>query len=135
MALMEWDGSLSVNVSEIDEQHRHLVDLLNSLNEAMKERKGKEALGGILKGMVDYAAEHFTTEENYFDRFGYPGGFVHKREHRKFVERVLEFKKGFDSGELMLSLEVMTFLKDWLGTHIKGSDKGYTRCFNENGLN
>jgi len=35
---------------------------------------------------------------------------------------------------MMLSLDVMSFLKEWLVSHIKGIDKDYTQCFNENGL-
>ena len=135
MALMEWDNSFSVNVSEIDTQHQHLVKMLNTLNDAMKDRKGKEVMGGIINGLIDYAATHFATEEKYFDRFSFTGAFAHKKEHHKFVNQVLEFKQGFDANELMLSLDVLDFLKTWLVNHIKGSDKNYTKCFNENGLN
>ena len=134
MALMEWDSSFSVNVSEIDAQHQNLIHMLNTLNDAMKERKGKEVMGDIIAGLIDYAATHFATEEKYFDRFSFTGAFAHKAEHKKFANRVLEFKQGFDANELMLSLDVLDFLKTWLVNHIKGTDKKYSKCFNENGL-
>jgi hemerythrin len=134
MALMEWDSSFSVNVAEVDAQHQILVKMINTLNDAMKARKGKEVMGDIIDGLIDYAATHFSMEETYFEQFSYTGAFIHKKEHQKFVGRIIDFKKGFDAGKLMLSLDVLEFLKTWLIDHIKGSDKKYTRCFNENGL-
>ncbi len=135
MALMEWDDSFSVKVAEIDKQHQNLIQMLNTLNNAMKERKAKAVMGDIIDGLIDYAATHFATEEKYFDQFSFTGGFAHKKEHQNFVDQVLKFKQGFDAGELMLSLDVMDFLKTWLVDHIKGSDQNYSRCFIENGLN
>ncbi|RJQ65734.1 MAG: hemerythrin [Desulfobacteraceae bacterium] len=134
MPLMEWDNTFSVNVGEIDDQHRRLVGMLNRLNDAMKARQAKEVLGPIIDGLVDYAATHFATEETYFDRFGFSGALRHKTEHRRFVDRIREFQKGFSAGKMMLSIEIMEFLKTWLVDHIKGSDQRYSGCFNENGL-
>ncbi len=38
------------------------------------------------------------------------------------------------SGKLVLSIEITTFLKNWLIEHIKDADMAYSRHFNENGL-
>ncbi len=134
MALFEWKDEMSVNVKEIDSQHKKLVNLLNELHSAMLERKSKEALGKILDELIDYADIHFRTEEKYFDRFGYPETDAHKKEHRDFVEKVLDFRKGYREGRLLLSMDVMNFLKDWLKNHIMGSDQKYSKFFNEKGL-
>lgn len=134
MPLMEWDNNLSVGVTEIDDQHKKLVDHLNVLNDAMKERKGKEVMDDILEGLVEYAATHFATEEKYFDKYNYPKKTTHTKEHTSFVINIMEFKKGFDDGKVTLTMDLMCFLKDWLAKHINGSDKHYTKCFNRNGL-
>ena len=47
MALITWNDTLSVNVEEIDQQHRTLIAMINELNEAMKLGKGKDVLGKI----------------------------------------------------------------------------------------
>ncbi len=135
MALMNWDNTLSVSVNEIDGQHQKLVKLINDLHDAMLKRRTKEILDDILVGLMDYTKTHFSTEEKYFDQFSYLGSSGHKQEHKQFVEKVLDFKKGFDEGNMMLSMDVMNFLKDWLVTHIKATDKKYSKLFNENGLN
>jgi len=134
MALIQWDGTFSVNVAEIDKQHQKLVELINNLNEAMKQGKGKDILANIIGELFAYAGDHFATEEKYFDRFGYPAAASHKLEHVDFVKKVSEFKDGFNSGQLALTIEVMNFLKDWLKNHILGIDKKYGPFFNEKGL-
>lgn len=134
MVLMKWDSSISVSIKEIDAQHQKLVDMINQLHELMKVGQGKDVIGPVLDDLIKYAAMHFGTEEKYFDKFGYEETAVHKEEHKKFVEKVLEFQKDFKEGKTTITLEVMNFLKDWLINHIKGTDKRYTQCFIEHGL-
>lgn len=134
MTLIFWSDSFSVNVAEIDQQHKKLVTMINELGDAMKQRKGKDVVGKIVNDMISYTSIHFKTEEKYFDRFGYPETDHHKKEHGAFVQRVSDFKEGFENGKITLSIEVMDFLCDWLQDHIKGSDKKYSQFFNEKGL-
>ena len=134
MALIKWDDSFSVKVTEIDQQHQKLVSMINELNGAMQKGKGKDALGDIINGLINYTATHFKTEEKYFDRFGYPERNGHKKEHTAFVQKVSAFKDGFEKGDLSLTIEVMNFLSNWLQKHIKGADKQYSQFFLENGL-
>lgn len=135
MALITWDNSFSVNVAEIDAQHQKLIAMINELHDAMKQGKGKDVSGTIINRMFNYTATHFKTEERYFDRFGYPETDVHKQEHAAFVQKVSDFKDGFEQGKLGVSVEIMSYLSNWLQNHIKKSDKQYSRFFNENGLN
>jgi hemerythrin len=134
MALFQWDDSFSVNVAEIDKEHQKLVAMINDLNDAMKQGKGKDILAKIIGELFAYAGSHFATEEEYFDKFRYPAAASHKLEHRNFVKKVSEFKDGFEKGQLALTVEVMNFLKDWLRKHIQGIDKKYGPFFNEKGL-
>ncbi len=134
MQLIQWDDSMSVNVQEIDQQHQQLIALMNTLHDAMLQRKAKTALGEVLAGLVAYTGSHFATEEQYFDEFGYPEADAHKSIHREFVKQVTDFQDGFATGRLMLSMDVMDFLEEWLLNHIKGDDHRYGPFFNEHGL-
>lgn len=100
----------------------------------MRQGKGKDVLGKIVKELVGYAVTHFRTEEKYFDQFGYPETDSHKKEHSDFIKKVAEFKNEFETGRVGLSIPVMNFLSDWLQNHIKETDKKYGPFFNEEGL-
>ena len=134
MALITWDGSYSVNIADIDRQHQKLMEMINDLDAAMHSGKGKEVLAKIIHGLVTYTRTHFTTEESYFDKFGYADASSHKLEHSNFVRKVSQFKDDFEKGRIGLSIEVMNFLSDWLKNHIKGTDKKYGPFLNEKGV-
>ena len=125
MALIEWKDSYNLGIMHLDNQHKGLVRQINILHEAMKLGKGTEALNEILNALIDYTATHFKSEEKLFHQFNFPDTEKHTAEHLQFVEEVSKFKEGFDNGHLMVSIEVMGFLKGWLITHILGSDMGY----------
>jgi len=134
MRVITWNDNLSVKVLAIDQQHKKLIDMMNELSDAMRSGKGRDILSKIISGLILYTGTHFKTEEKYFDQFDYPEAEIHKKEHEAFVLKVLEFKKGFEKGDLNLTVEIMDFLSDWLQNHIKGSDKKYSQFFNDHGL-
>ncbi len=134
MALFNWKEEYSVKVKEIDKQHQMLVDSLNELHAAMLSGKSREILAGIIKSLVDYAGFHFSYEEEKMDTLNFPGSQAHKKEHEAFIKKVADFQEKQKEGKLMLSMEIMNFLKDWLVKHILGTDKKYSDFFNKNGL-
>lgn len=134
MEYFEWSDELSVNVKEIDTQHKMLVSMINSLREAMIAGKGRDVQKVTIEEMVDYATTHFATEEKYMQAFGYSEYSEHKREHDSFVAKALELKDRVSRAGFVLTLEILEFLKSWLKNHIRGTDKRYQKCFNEHGL-
>ncbi|MFA5845056.1 MAG: bacteriohemerythrin [Coriobacteriia bacterium] len=134
MALLEWNESLRVNVANVDEQHQQLVQMINTLHDAMADGRSKEIMGELMGGLIRYTVIHFGTEEAYFDQFGYPQAEDHKEQHRRFVAQVGDFKQGFDDGRLFLSMDVMDFLSEWLVEHIQGSDRAFGPFLNQHGV-
>lgn len=123
MSFFAWTNQFSVNVKEIDDQHKRLVELLNELFVAMRERKGKDVLGNVLTGLIDYTKTHFATEERLMIHHSYPEYSSHKKEHTELTQKVIDLAKDYKNGKITLSIEVGLFLKDWLNNHIIGTDK------------
>lgn len=124
-AFFQWDDSMSVEVKEIDMQHKKLIELINQLYDAMKMRQGKAALSSILSELVRYTTVHFSAEEKHMERAGYPNIESHKKVHVGFTDKVLDFQRRFEADEVILSQEILDFLKDWLVTHIMKQDQEY----------
>jgi hemerythrin len=134
MALMTWSSAISVNVKQFDEQHKKLIDLINQLHDAMKSGMASALLGDIFQSLISYTATHFADEEKVLKAQGYPDFIKHKSEHEKFVQQVLELQKKYQSGSPMVTVTVMSFLKDWLVKHIQGEDKKYGVFLNKKGI-
>lgn len=134
MSIFVWSDDFSVKVEEIDNQHKQLVSTINSLYDAVREERGSEVLSDILNILIEYTESHFSTEERYFRLFKYEDMDTHVKEHKDFVDKITNFKEGFDKGENELDLELLNFLGDWLKGHILGTDKKYVELFSERGL-
>ncbi len=123
MLLITWSSMLSTGVSEQDTQHKKLVDLINQLNEAMYTGQDKEIQGAVLAQLIDYTVVHFGYEEALMSRYDDEDTARHKAEHSKFVQVVDDFQKQFDAGTVVVTSELMHFLRDWLTGHIMKTDK------------
>jgi len=134
MAYIEWNDTLSVQIREIDAQHKKLIDSINRLHQAMLEQKGKDLQKEIIGEMCDYAASHFALEERYMERFNYAASEEHRREHALFTQEAAELKARADRGGLILTVEILSFLRDWLKNHILGTDMKYVEHFRQHGL-
>jgi methyl-accepting chemotaxis protein/hemerythrin len=131
---ISWDDSYSTGVPRYDEQHKVLIRMVNDLHDAMQQKRTKEAVGQILRGLADYTVTHFADEEKSFAQTGYPDEANHKIIHKKLVDQVVEFIGKFQSGEAVLSQDLLNFLQDWLINHIKGEDKKYGPHLTRNGI-
>lgn len=134
MAIIEWSPNLSVNIKTIDDQHKRLVDMVNTLHDSMKSGKAKDVMNSLVTELAAYTDYHFKTEEEYFKKYKYPETLKHKAEHDSLRKEVLILKGKLDSGEAIITVEVLYFLKDWLSKHILGSDKKYTQHLNAAGV-
>ncbi len=119
-----WTDEFLVGISEIDEQHRALVDMINGFYAALAGNAAhRQALGNLLRGLVDYTKYHFATEERLMQEAQLPLTRPHLRQHQEFVQKVADMADRFSHGRLVLSVEATTYLRDWLQGHILGTDR------------
>jgi len=122
MALIEWDDKLSVGYLEIDEDHKHLIGIVNKLDEAIKGDQGQGTIEDIFEELLSYTVWHFRHEERLMQTYGDPTFFEHKQEHDNLTEAALAKQKAFQEGDANVVNELMPFLTAWLTEHILGTD-------------
>jgi hemerythrin len=130
---IEWFDVYSIDIKEIDLQHKHFIGILDNLYQTIKKGEAKE-LDRILKDLSDYAEMHFATEERYFDQFNYENAEEHKKEHRKLAADVEKFLKRKDKNKVIICNELLEFLEEWLHDHMANQDQKFTQCFKKHGL-
>jgi hemerythrin len=134
MALFEWSDKYSVNIKEIDEQHKKLIGIINDLHDAMSKGKSNDVLSHVLQDLIDYTRLHFAREERIMSMHGYTDYAAHKAVHEDLVRQVTKFDKEFREEKFGLSIQMMNFLKDWLSKHILETDKKYSPFLNSKGV-
>jgi len=121
-----WNDSYLVGLPNIDEQHKKLVALINSLFHSCKETgsAAKIAYARAFSEIADYTQTHFKDEEVFLEKSGYPELPMHKVEHKNFVDEIwVQFAK-FKEGSTPL-VGLPRLLKAWLLNHIAIKDKKY----------
>lgn len=125
MTMMEWDERLSVGVASIDEQHKHLLDMINYLYDALQDGHGQEAMVKTFNELVDYTVTHFKHEEELMAASDFPGTAVHHDEHEYLSRCTLALQERAQAGGIAITVEAMQFLRNWLIHHISGTDKAF----------
>ncbi len=131
---MDWSDEFCVGVAKLDQEHMRLVEIINELHDAMLSRRTAEVLNDATDRMAAYAAGHFSTEDRLMIRHGYPRHRQHKLQHDVFTQKAIELQTRVSQKTLVLSLEVLAFLRNWLANHILRSDKELALFLNSKGV-
>jgi hemerythrin-like metal-binding protein/PAS domain S-box-containing protein len=132
---IEWREAFSVGVPAMDAQHKKLVNMINQLADCHADRGigASEYFQEILSAMFDYTQVHFSAEEAYLKKIGYPQLTAHEKEHRAFLEKATALAVVSVDG-VQDSAGLHDYLKTWLLEHILKSDMQY-RFFVEGKIN
>ena len=118
-----WDKTLSVDVPEIDEDHRRLVDLFNLLNHSVVEGDAPDYIEAVMEELISCTAWHFKHEERLMLKYGYEGLLEHKSEHEELIASATALQqKLLQESKPVLSDDIQ-FLENWLTGHILGADR------------
>ncbi|MDW8372999.1 MAG: bacteriohemerythrin [Planctomycetota bacterium] len=134
MTLFIWNSSYELGIPAIDRQHQGLVHTINELHDAMMAGQDRDVTVRVILRLINYTKVHFDAEEQLLLSKGYPAYSDHRQSHHVFVKRVLDFHNQYLDGRVVLSAEVLTFLKDWLTHHIFEEDRAYAQWLREHGF-
>ena len=118
-----WTDQWLTGIPVIDADHQKLVNYLNDLTAAVTQKRGREACGTVLTGLVAYVREHFAREEAIWTGGGLPSLAEHLTTHGDLLQQVTAFEAAYNSGSAEISDELLAFLRTWLIEHVFQTDK------------
>jgi hemerythrin len=124
-----WNDNYLLGIEVLDEQHKELVDLINSLFDLSKKNASDYVISGILKDLENKLNRHFRKEENLFERSQWKGLKDHKAAHDRFLEDFQEIKKLFlqKMPALIILVKLDKIFVDAFANHIRVEDKKYVQ--------
>lgn len=127
MAMVTWKDEYSIGVAELDEQHKKLFEIVNSIQMLLSDKLTFDKYAGIvtiINELKEYTIYHFKTEEEYMLKISYKKLFAQKVAHKDFVEKIssIDFAQ-IDNDHNKYLNEILYFVCDWLITHILKEDK------------
>jgi hemerythrin-like metal-binding protein len=111
-----------VEVDEIDEDHRKLVNIFNILNHAVAEGESSAYLSAVLEELINCTVWHFSHEERLMLKYGYEGLEEHKAEHQALIQSARKMQQEILQSGKQVADENIDFLERWLTEHILTTD-------------
>jgi hemerythrin len=122
MKTLTWDNTLSVEVPEIDEDHRRLVDLYNLLTEAVAQGEATDYINALTEELVACTVWHFRHEERLMLKHGYDGLEEHRNEHVELIADARALQERLQQQDQAIGSDEIAYLERWLMAHIFGAD-------------
>lgn len=124
-----WDASYETGLTEVDQQHRRLVDIINHVDRLLRVDTPLVVLEPTLDELTEYAKYHFATEERLMDELRCEPAHVerHKRAHLAFVQQVSTMRSQTQANPLEFVPTLLRFLSTWLVHHILTTDQALAR--------
>ena len=130
MESFKWGKQFETGLPDIDQQHQHLVSLINDFGDRVAENGStKELLLRTFHELAAYAQEHFDTEEKLMRQSVVDSRHVdlHLRQHSDFLSEVSSMAESIDDGDGGKSQMLLEYLINWLVFHTLGTDQNMAR--------
>jgi hemerythrin len=125
MKTIEWQDDFTVGVKELDDQHRSLLNTINTLLEDQRDNYEATKFSPALSSLIHYAYTHFATEERYLVQVQFPNLKQHVLEHIDFIMKTLSLALKIESSGDESREELLRYLKTWYSSHVLGTDRQY----------
>ena len=134
MEKIVWKDEFSVGVEVLDQQHKQIIEAINSLIDKPRIFFKSQNVSSTLMDLTNYVSEHFLLEERLLQENGYPTLLEHSKKHTRYSDRIADFYKESLEGNREVQKELMEFLTDWWTNHILQEDMQYKEFFKEKGI-
>ncbi|MDD5717424.1 MAG: bacteriohemerythrin [Sulfuricurvum sp.] len=116
-----WREEYRLGINSIDQQHRHLFEIVERIAKLDAASSSKEELRQILGELSQYMREHFSDEESYMESIQFP----ELEQHRKIHQDIIEFFNHSISNSptiAMIQTKLKFIIKKALIEHIVSED-------------
>jgi hemerythrin-like metal-binding protein len=131
---MDWSDRFALGIELIDQQHKVLFRLIDQLARAIQDETSEAELQTIFAELHDYTRTHFATEERLMAQYAYPADQDHHASHRALEHTLEQLVERAKSGEPLVSIQTMNFLRLWLYNHIDGTDRQFADFLKAKGV-
>ncbi|MBF0266349.1 MAG: bacteriohemerythrin [Gammaproteobacteria bacterium] len=134
MEKINWTNEYSVGVKALDDQHKEIIRLINTLIEGSNDTVDSAITFNVLTEMMTYAQKHLDFEENLLEQHHYFDLMNHAAKHVRYLEKVAKFSFGTMARDENIPKDLLEFLQNWWLHHILEEDMQYKAFFKERGI-
>lgn len=123
MPLIIWRKEFETGITEVDHEHRELVDLINRLHEHMASGADPRRVSDFLGEVFAKIAAHFALEESVMRKHAYDEYDAHKMEHEKLLDAIRDIMDAqHEAPSSQNSDRLSSTVRDWFVNHFGSKD-------------
>ena len=124
--MFQMEEKYKIGDPQIDEEHEKLFEIGERAYQLLKDPYAIDKYDKIVEVIEElkaYTVYHFKDEENYMKSINYKRLFTQKIDHADFIRKINDVNLDkIDENQDEAIMEILTFLNDWLISHILDKD-------------
>jgi hemerythrin len=121
-----WRNEMSVGNDIIDQDHRYLLCLFNSIELILSDKGLHDQLPFYFDQLLEYTQFHFDREEKIQLKSEYPGFYDHKQKHQQIIQRLEAVNDELKMGSTDVQQGLIELVREWIVDHLIQTDKEMT---------
>ncbi len=132
MLKLNWNDSYECGEPIIDQEHRELFELANTLIESAFARdENPQRFDSAMGELLAHAVQHFADEETILARHHYVDIDAHARAHKVLIEHALQLRDAAAAGGVTIGELVNFIANEVVAQHMLKTDRKFYPMFQE----
>lgn len=124
MDSLDFDVALKVGVQGVDDQHKAIAKLVDTISAWSDSDPNTEAISDAMTTIGRLIREHFNSEEKILAQLGAPASEIeaHKSDHTRLINEYVDLLMHVINSRPVPTSQLAGLLRSWLSDHIVNYD-------------
>ena len=127
MTLLKWQANFRIGIGEVDHEHQALIELINTLFDALGTERSGERVEGFLGEILADISAHFALEEKVMRDRHYDALAEHKADHERLLDELRDLMDAQAEGAVLDEQRFAARLAEWFTGHFQTHDARFHR--------
>ncbi len=122
MSLLKWKPEYSVGIDSMDDEHREMIELINSTYEKIEANSDAGQIEDCLGEILSTISMHFALEERMMKRGEYAEYSAHKNDHEALLDQIQDLMDVYHDDPVAGGRKLEEGLSAWFAGHFASFD-------------
>jgi hemerythrin len=118
-----WKKEYELHDKLYDEQAKKFLGIINQMKKIIAGGVEGRDISDIFFQLTYYYEQYMIREEINMKKLNYDELESHMDSHRKFIDRILAFREGYERGDNDVYDEMYFYLEKWFDDHLMVEDR------------
>lgn len=122
MKLLQWKPEYSVGVESVDDEHRDMIAMINTVYQQLGQDPDIDRIESFLGDIFSAISGHFALEERIMRDAGYAEYEAHKDDHEDLLDQIRDLMDDYADDPVTGERKLQQGLSNWFAQHFSTFD-------------